>query len=69
MDENCNVNVKYQAQWNECYVSVDGVVHCFHCAITEAGIFELYLDDKCIVQEKYMYVKLKGFDFDGRTCN
>ena len=63
MGENGNLNVKYRAKSQECYVSVNGVVYRLHCKIKEKDIFELHFDDKCIVSKKYWLVKLKGFDY------
>lgn len=62
MDENTNINIEHQAKERECYVLINGVVHRLSCTITEVGEFELCLDDKCIVSERYWLIKLKGFD-------
>ena len=61
MEKKCNI--EHQAKWNKCDVSINGIVYRLSCEITDAGMCELYLGDKCLVSEKYWVTKLKGFDY------
>lgn len=60
MDKKCNI--EHQAKRNECDVAINGIVYRLSCEITEAGMCELHLGDKCLMREKYWVTKLKGFD-------
>lgn len=64
MNQNNIINRKYQEKCRECSVTVNEVAHRLYCRITEDNMFELYLDNQCIVSQKYWIIKLRGFDYN-----